>query len=344
IRIAKDRIVYLTESLRQAEQEVPNVQAGKPLSRDEQLRMLKSKFIHVSSLYTNKHPDALRIKRQIQNLEPGFDGEMTMQDAQTELKAAESELAQLQEKFSATHPDVVKQQQRVAKLEQRVNEGSSPLGAFSADANSGNLAYISLNGQLRATQHELEHLSEVKEALQKNIKEIQANIDKTPLVEKEYLDLDRQRQTSLNKYGELEAKYREAKLAQTLEEEQKGETFTLIEPPIAPEKPEKPNRKKIVALGLGLGLGSGLGITVLLELLHEVVRGAKALERITGMPPITVIPYIETPQDNERRKKRTRLAWMISVFVLIVAVILTHFFVMPLQFIWASAITKLGRL
>jgi capsular polysaccharide biosynthesis protein len=201
-----------------------------------------------------------------------------------------------------------------------------------------------LSGQLRSTQHKIDYLFEFKKELQEKIQELQANIEKTPLVEKQYLDLNRMRQTSLNKYAEMEAKYRAAKLAQTLEEEQKGETFTLIEPPIAPEKPEKPNRKKIAIMGLALGLGFGLGLTVLLELMNEVVRGPKALERITGMQPIVVIPYIETPLDRVLRSRRLKLILIISVFMFIAAIVLTHFFVMPLEIIWAKAMMKLGRL
>jgi len=201
-----------------------------------------------------------------------------------------------------------------------------------------------LSNQLRATQHELEHALRLKNDLNQEIKELQGYIDETPLVEKDYLELLRMRQTSLNKYAEMEAKYREAKLAQTLEEEQKGEAFTLIEPPIAPDKPDKPDRKKIALLSLGLGLGTGLGLTILLEMLHEVVRGAKALERVTGVQPIVVIPYIETPLDIAQSKKRKKLIWVGSLVLLVTLVILTHFFVMPLNLAWAIAVAKLGRL
>lgn len=343
IRIARDRVVYLTDALRQAEDEVPAAQAGKPLSKDEQIRLLKSEYIHLSSLYTAKHPDAVRVKRQIQNLDPNFTGDSSELDVADELKQAEKELVLLQDKYADSHPDVVKQQKRVEKLKQNVQEAAGQ-AASATDAHQGNSLYINLNGQLLATQHELEQLLNRKAELEKNIQDLQESIDKTPLVEKEYLELLRQRQISLEKYAELEAKHREAKLAQTLEEEQKGEAFTLIEPPIAPDKPDKPDRKKIIALGLGAGLAVGFGLTVVLELLNEVIRGAKALERISGMPPIVVIPYIDTPQDIERRQKRKKLIWLGVLLLLVLMVLATHFFVMPLELIWATGMAKLGRL
>lgn len=344
IRIAKDRIVYLTDSLRQAEDEVPASQAGKPLNKDEQLRLLKSEFIHLSSRYMPTHPDVLRVKRQIQNLDPTFDGEASEDDAHKELTDAKNELIALKKKYSETHPDVLKEEKRVAKLTEKLTEAANKTAELVDDAHQGNTLYISIANQLSTTQHELDYLLKIREQSQKNMQELQSYIDETPLVEKEYQDLLRMRQTSLNKYAELEAKHREAKLAQTLEEEQKGETFTLIEPPIEPEKPEKPNRKKIILVGLGLGLASGLGLTILLELLHEAIRGAKALEHITGKPPIVVIPYIETPLDRALRTRRLTLIWIISVLIMIAAILLTHFFVMPLEQIWATAMMKLGRL
>ncbi len=344
IRIAQDRIVYLNDAMRQAEDEVPAMEAGKPLSKEEQIRVLKSQYIQISSRYTARHPDAIRIKRQIQNLDPTFTGESNVSDLQEQLKQAEKELTLLKDKYSDSHPDVIKQQQAIDKLAQQIEGASENITDAEGDAHQGNPQYVNLSGQLRATEHELEHLQKVKQDLQNNLAELQANIDRTPLVEKEYLELLRQRQISLEKYAELEAKHREAKLAQTLEEEQKGEAFTLIEPPIAPDKPDKPNRKKIIALGLGGGLAVGLGLTVVLEMLNEVIRGAKALERVTGTLPLVVIPFIETPQDIARKNKRKKLTWLAALIMLVVLVAVTHFFVMPLPMIWATVVAKLGRL
>ncbi|MGY6276078.1 GumC family protein [Methylomonas sp. MgM2] len=344
IRVAKDRIVYLNDALRQAEDEGPDVQTGKPLSKEEQIRVLKSQYIQVSSRYTEKHPDASRVKRQIQNLDPNFTGESSVSDLRNELDQAEKELALLKDKYSDNHPDVLKQLQTVDKLAQQLEDASSGRNDVGTEVYQGNSQYVSLSGQLRSTEHELEHLQKIKQDLQDKLADLRENIDRTPLVEKEYLELLRQRQISLEKYSELEAKHREAKLAQTLEEEQKGEAFTLIEPPIAPDKPDKPNRKKIVAFGLGGGLVAGFGLTMVLEMLHEVIRGAKALERVTGTLPLVVIPFIETPQDIEHRKKRKKLIWLGALIMAVVSVAITHFFVMPLDLLWATAIAKLGRL
>jgi len=276
-------------------------------------------------------------------MEPGFTGELSELDASKALKEAENALELLMERYSESHPDVVKQQQRVDKLSNELTKKTNQ-EELSANDEQGSALYITLSSQLRSTQHKIDYLHEFKQELQEKIRELQENIDKTPLVEKEYLDLARMRQTSLNKYSEMESKYRAAKLAQTLEEEQKGETFTLIEPPIAPEKPEKPNRKKIAVMGMGFGLGFGLGLIILLELMNEVIRGRKSLERITGIPVIVVIPYIDTPIEIAQRNRKFKLMLILAGIMFVVLIAITHFFVMSLDLIWTTIMMKLGRI
>lgn len=344
IRAAKDRIAYLMDSLSQAEQGISPLKNDHPLSKNEQLQLLKAQYIRLSSLYTAKHPDTLRVKRQIQNLDPDFTGEAGELEVGRALARAEEKLAELEKKYAANHPDVVKQRQVVANLSDKVAASADQGTAKIDTSQSDNPYYNNLAVQLRIAQNELEQLQQLKEDLQQNLQKIQADVDQTPLVEKEYLDLNRMRMASLNKYADLEAKYREAKLAQTLEEEQKGEAFTLIDPPIAPEKPEKPDKKKIIALGFGLGLGVGLALTLLLELMHEVIRGPKSLQRISGLAPLVVIPYIETLADKALQRRRVKRIQWLSGSAAMAAVLLVHFWVMPLPQIWAVGLAKLGRL
>ncbi len=344
IRIARDRIIFLSESLHQARDEPSLNPVGTPLSKDEQLRLLKSEYIRLSSLYTPRHPDTMRVKRQIQNLQPDFTGDSSEQVIRKELVKAENDLVLLKEKYSANHPDVIKQAQSVDSLSKALKKSVGSKAGVNQSDFQGNAHYLSLSGQLRTSEHELQYLKTVRAELHDNINLLQSYIDKTPLVEKEYQDLLRLRQASINKFAELEAKYREAKLAQTMEEEQKGESFTIIEPPIAPDKPDKPNRKKIMLMGMGAGLGLGLVLSLLLEMLKDVIRGPKALERFSGIKPIVCIPYIETPQDIEQCKKKTRLIGYSVLVTLITVIALTHFLVMPLEIIWAKFLNKLARL
>ena len=71
----------------------------------------------------------------------------------------------------------------------------------------------------------------------------------SPQVEQQYRELTRDYDNTRLKYQEIRSKQSEAKTAQNLEADRKGERFTLIDPPLPPEEPISPNRKLIFMAG-----------------------------------------------------------------------------------------------
>ena len=64
------------------------------------------------------------------------------------------------------------------------------------------------------------------------------------------------------------------------------------------------------------------------------VRGKRALLAVTGIPPMIVIPYIKNDDDLALERRRSRLVWILSLVFLVIAILLVHFVVMPLDEIW----------
>ena len=114
------------------------------------------------------------------------------------------------------------------------------------------------------------------------------------------LRLQRELQGEQTKFGEVRQKLLEAQLAENLEAEQKGERFTLIEPPFKPQKPVKPNRPAIVALGLLGALAAAIGLMVLLELLDTRIRGRRQVVSLAGAPPLAIIPWVADEEKPSR--------------------------------------------
>jgi len=98
----------------------------------------------------------------------------------------------------------------------------------------------------------------------------------------------------------------------------------------------------VSAFGLVLALFGAVGTVLVLENLDRRVRGRRDLESILRVPPLAILPRILTMQDRavRRRQRRQALAGVLGAFVL--AVILLHFFVQPLDVLWAVAVRKLG--
>jgi hypothetical protein len=134
-------------------------------------------------------------------------------------------------------------------------------------------------------------------------------------------------------------KHMEAKVAQGLEKGQKGERFTLIDPPPLPERPFKPNRFAIMLIGIVLGTSAGVGWAALREFSDQSVRSGEQLTKITGFPVLGNVPNILNKKDLRRIKIQRLASVCTGVLAIVVGITVFHFFIMDLDIFWA----KLGR-
>jgi hypothetical protein len=128
-------------------------------------------------------------------------------------------------------------------------------------------------------------------------------------------------------------------VAYGLEKGQKGERFTLIDPPRRPEKPFKPNRLAIMLIGMVLGIGAGVGWAAFREFADQSVRSSDRLASSTGFPVLGQVPNILTRKDRRRIVIRRVASATATMLVVVVSIAVFHFFVMDLNVFWA----KLGR-
>ena len=131
-----------------------------------------------------------------------------------------------------------------------------------------------------------------------------------------------------------------AKVVENLEDNQQVERFTLLEPPLPPEYPVKPSRRKIVAAGFVAAVGAALGMALLLEMLFARVWGANALTAAINQRPLAVIPYIANSADaNAYAVWRNRMVWM-GLVVGTLVLLAVHLWVMPLQDMLTSVTSR----
>ena len=161
-------------------------------------------------------------------------------------------------------------------------------------------------------------------------------------MEEEYGALVASRNNTQTKVNDLSRKLMDSRVAHGMEKEQKGERFTLIDPPRLPEKPFKPNRLAIVLIGLVLGIGAGVGLTALREFSDDAVRGAEALEAATGVAVLSGVPVIVTAEDAARNRRRHWLWAAAVVLAAALAVAGVHYLVMDLDVLWARLARRLA--
>ena len=319
--------------------------AGQPSAPMIALQELRAQYRSMQSKYSANHPDLQRVKREIDALEAEVGVNASpREEVEMQLTSARSNLQTLKQRYAAEHPDVKAAEAEITRLEQRLADLPEENTQTQTASGSTNPVYIEVSAKIDATEREIGRLRERQADLREKLAEYESRVYQTNQVQRAYQDLTRDRENKLAKYQELRAKQLEAELAQTLETENKGENFTLIEPPQVSNTAEKPNRKKLMAMGFVGSVGTGVGLAILVEMLFGGVRGYTQISRIVGKPPIVVIPLIKT--DHEKRRKR-RIIYSLIVLGIILglcSVIVFHFFVMNLEVLWFKVLNKLSLL
>lgn len=334
IRMTRDRIMFLSAELAREQSQLPATTTdNKPQNKEDALRRLQAEYLKLASVYSPSHPTMVRLKREIKALDPLFDGGASLDELRAELDQAKQDLAAMEERYSGNHPDIASRRTHIGILEQRLKELSrQPARAPTLPARSSNPAYINLEAQHRSSQSELEALTRRKRELEDRYQDLQKLISLAPQVEAEYLDLTRERDNSVKKYNELKEKLFDAKLVQTMAEEQQGQTLRIIEQPVVPLRPESANRRKVAFSGAFLALAAGVGCALLMEFLDPRIRGYRAIIAVSGLMPLVVIPYIESPSElaeKLEREERIRKYVRFGVILLILAAIILGVIYLP---------------
>jgi polysaccharide biosynthesis transport protein len=355
----QQQLVYLEAQLAQLK---PNsavfTDTGERItSSADRLKMARSQLDTARAIYAPDHPDIVRLEREVSGLEKDVaadphakgtaDTSVTLiNDLRRRLESARSALGAAVEKYGPDHPDRVRLQKQVDDLEAQVAAAPPPAPATDlakvTPIEADNPAYVQIQAQVVSARNDLAALDTEMGKLRAKATEYQSNITLTPQVEKQYRDLSRDYDNARLKYAEIRSKQQEAKTAQDLEADRKGERFTLIDPPLPAEEPVSPNRPLILAIGFVLSLGIVFGVLRLMESLDSTIRGRQDLVNLTGIAPLCLVPHIGTIGEFRAARRRRWLAAGTSFASVCVAVLLIHLFYMPLDVLWFAFARRFG--
>jgi uncharacterized protein involved in exopolysaccharide biosynthesis len=347
IRTLDERKTFLDAQLAQIKPESATYSSTgeRILNPTDRLKSLKTQYLTLASKYSEKHPDVVKAKQEMEAMqrEVNKTGSADADDVKR-LDELRTERVALLEKYSESHPDVVKLQQQIARLEADVAAAANaPAEQAVVAENADNPAYINLSTQRKSIDQEVASLRQKKAELRQKMEDFNSRLNTMPDVERQYLELVRDYDNAAAKFRELKAKEMEANIAEELEKKSKGERFSIIEPPMLPEKPVKPNRIAIGLLGFFLAIGSGLGYVILLETLDKSIRGSRQIAAITGYAPLVTIPLMLTEEARQALDRRKLLIAAAAAGGLIAALVLVHFMFSPLDVLWFRVLRKLDH-
>jgi succinoglycan biosynthesis transport protein ExoP len=327
------------------------------VSSADRLKQARSQLDSARALYSPDHPDVIRLEREVEGLQKDVDAASAAtgspssavtaseaNDLQRRLDAAKSQLAEARERYGPEHPDRVRLEREVQTLASELAAAPPPppatpkLSVKQAD----NPAYVQIQAELSATINDLDSLTSQAAKLHALANSYTNDVSLAPQVEQQYRELTRDYDNTRLKYAEIRSKSTEAKTAQDLEADRKGERFTLIEPPLPPEEPVSPNRRMIFIAGVVLSAGLAFGVLWLLESMDTSVRGRLDLLKLTGVAPLALVPPIGTESEQRAHRRRVRLAIGTGMASVCIAVALTHFFYQPLDVLWFTFARRMG--
>ena len=345
LQVLEKNRIRLSAELAQLSPTAPTVlSTGETVLSDvDRLKAMQSEYRIKSALYKASHPDVKRLNREIAALQAALGVGEDVVALQQQVRQQREVLQQLGDDYEADHPQTLAASRVLRDLEAELaRQQKTPVSGGGRSPVADNPAYVFLDTQLKATEAEFDSLRLKKIELKSKRSEYETLLQRAPIVEQEYQGILREYNTAQAKYQDLRLKQREADVSRNLEQDRKGERFTLIEPPSLPLIPKSPNRMAIVMLAFILAGAAGVSSAVLFELMDKGIYGAEQLQKLSAVPLLVVVPYLNNREDEKRLKRRWR--WLIasSLTLGLALLLIIHFMYKPLDVLWFLLMNRAG--
>lgn len=240
------------------------------------LQMLYDELADMQSTYTEMHPDVIRLRKKIQDMEVLQQKKKRIAGASTRISAEGEDEG---ESGLSVYPKPLRE-----KMQQRLIE-----------------------------QLEIGKLQQDIGKIENEMRSYQQRIERTPKREGELIALKRDYDNIQNTYRSLLNRKLEANIAVNLEKKKKGEQFRILDYAKLPEKPVSPDIRDIFLKSLLGGLGIGTAIIVLFQFLDPSIQRKENIVEL-GVPLLVTIPKIYNDRAKMLRRVNN-IASLFSVVV-----------------------------
>ncbi|MGB7599892.1 MAG: Wzz/FepE/Etk N-terminal domain-containing protein [Candidatus Sulfotelmatobacter sp.] len=217
------------------------------------------------------------------------------QSLQQQLAQLQSQLIDLQGRYTADHPDVIKTKADIAQVKKKLDEVDDPSTAATTPDKQSASEPAEIR-QLRLQVHQYEDLiaqaTRDQKKLQQEISLYQGRVALSPAIEEQYKHLARDYDNTQKNYQDLLADQSKSDLALKMEQQQEGEQMHLLNPASFPDSPSFPNRPLFAGGGLGAGLALGIGLALWLELRDKSIRTQADAESALDLPMLVAVPWV----------------------------------------------------
>jgi uncharacterized protein involved in exopolysaccharide biosynthesis len=337
IRTLQEKVVYLKSQIANIDPLVPILtESGEVASNpNNRLKYLRMQLIQMQANFSDKHPDIIRLKSQIRELEAQSGDRDTSTAQLNRLKVVEKQIAGLKSKYGAKHPDVVKLSKEAELLKQQITRNQlSDNELNSQDEQSDNPQYMNIKAQIIVAESEIDALRGDRVKVIQRLEDYQRRLEMAPFVDEEYNSLTLDFQNAKKKYDEVSNKLHNAKIAQEMDASDRGARFRIEYPANIPHKPVKPNRLMIILMGFVLGIGCGTLLAALAEGLDSSIKATNELESISGVPVLATVSWVDSPMQKQLQRSQRLMVVATVLVILLAASFMVNWFVMPIGDLW----------
>lgn len=275
----------------------------------------------VEGFQTAKIEAEIRLKelvRRAENLKKQLTGEKELTVAmitkegspQARLNFLSNQLVLLSAKFTDNHPEIIRIKGEIEELKREIaKEKELPPGGASSETSTLNPIYQQLKEDLAKTEAEIESLKARVVEIGRQQQQAQGILGGMPKDQEEWVKLMRDRGVYQKIYDELLQKLEQARVSKDLELTDRSESFRVVDPAILPVVPVKPDKIKIILLGMVLGIAGAVGIAFGLESLSPSFKDDEAVEETLRLPVLASIQHIDS-LDMKTLDARRRARWV----------------------------------
>lgn len=229
---------------------------------------------------------------------------LTLEERLADLR---NKLVTMRAQYTDDYPDVIRLKGDIAHLQAKVDAAKAAEVKAPTKSSGDTPAYAEppairqLRRQIKQYDETILAKTKQQASLEGRIKDYQARVQMSPVIDQKFKELTRNYQTALDFYRELLTKKAQADMGADLERRQQAQEFSVIDPATLPVKPDSPKRPLFAGGGAGVGLFLALGIALWLELRDKLIRTERDVEFYLEVPTLALVPFVDK-QAGPRRK------------------------------------------
>jgi polysaccharide chain length determinant protein (PEP-CTERM system associated) len=221
------------------------------------------------------------------------------------------DLALLRARYTEDHSEVQGAVRRLRRLEEERRSVLEAANGIST-ADLGRLMAITAGGGslsekaaplLMSQMTKLQEAESKPAALRQEVQQIEMAVEELQRTVANYGDIDREQQTltravqsAREVHDQLAKRYEMARVTGSLGRFEAPERIKLIDPPTEPTTPTTPPAILFLVFGIVGGLILGVGLAMIAETLDGSLRRRDQIEKLLGVPMLSRIPAIATPE------------------------------------------------